>query len=327
MDLDFTDEQEMLRETVRGVCEKHASLDRRPRGRGRPDRLPRIVLDAARRPRSARAHDLGAVRRLRHDDARRRGRLRGVRPCARAVAALRQLGAERRRARTGGERRAARRVAAAHRRRRRDPHARVARARIAASDRAACSCTPRPTATGSSCRARSGTCASPQAADALVVLARTGPDDARRSTCSSCRATRRASRSRSRCRSRPTPSSASTSTACGCRRRRASVRPAPAGTTWDATMRDGHRPARRVRDGRRGLRPRDHGAVRQGPAPVRQAARRVPSARALPRRREVHGRRRAHARVGSGVGARQRATRRSARADGEALRDARRSAT
>ena len=26
MDLDFTDEQEMLRKTVRGICEKHASL-------------------------------------------------------------------------------------------------------------------------------------------------------------------------------------------------------------------------------------------------------------------------------------------------------------
>ena len=26
MDLDFTDEQEMLRDTVRGICEKHASL-------------------------------------------------------------------------------------------------------------------------------------------------------------------------------------------------------------------------------------------------------------------------------------------------------------
>ena len=57
MDLDFTDEQEMLRETVRGVCEKHASLDRRARGRGRSDRLPRVVLDAAGRPRAARAHD------------------------------------------------------------------------------------------------------------------------------------------------------------------------------------------------------------------------------------------------------------------------------
>ena len=129
MDLDFTDEQEMLRETVRGVCEKHASLDGRPRGRGRPDRLPGLVLEAARRPRPARAHDLRGVRRLGHDDARRGGRLRGARARARAVAALRQLGAERGRARAGGERRATPRVAAAHRRRRRDPHARLARAR------------------------------------------------------------------------------------------------------------------------------------------------------------------------------------------------------
>ena len=56
----------------------------------------------------------------------------------------------------------------------------------------------------------------------------------------------------------------------------------------------------------------DHRAVRQGPPPVRQAARRVPGDRALPRRRRHRGRRRRDARVRGGVGPR-RGPRRSTR--------------
>ena len=90
MDLEFTEEQEMLREMVRGVCTAYAPTRGRARARGRPDGYPRGALEAARRARPDRAPDPDRVRRLRDDDARRRGRLRGARPRARAVAALRR---------------------------------------------------------------------------------------------------------------------------------------------------------------------------------------------------------------------------------------------
>ena len=63
-----------------------------------------------------------------------------------------------------------------------------------------------------------------------------------------------------------------------------------------------HHPARRAGRRRCAVRARDHHAVRQGPLPVRQAARRVPVARALPVRRGHRGRRRRDAGVGGGVG-------------------------
>ena len=88
-------------DSARRLREARVAHDR-ARGRRRPARLSRLVLDAARRARPARPHDPGGVRRLRHDDARRSRRLRGVRPGARAVTALRQLGALQRRARTRG---------------------------------------------------------------------------------------------------------------------------------------------------------------------------------------------------------------------------------
>ena len=102
----------------------------RARARGRPDRLPARALEAARRARPHRPDDPRGVRRLGHDAARRRRRLRGARPRARAVAALRQRGDERRacslRAGTDEQKQA---WLPAIAERRGDPHHRVARAR------------------------------------------------------------------------------------------------------------------------------------------------------------------------------------------------------
>ena len=95
MDLDLTPEQDMLRDAVAGVCARHCAARRRARDGGRPGRLLRRVLDAARRARAPRHAAARAVRRERDVDARRRRRLPGARPCAGAVTALRELGDER----------------------------------------------------------------------------------------------------------------------------------------------------------------------------------------------------------------------------------------
>ena len=78
MDLDFTDEQEMLREMVRGVCARTAALDvvreLEDDPVGYPDelwqQLAELGLIGLMIPRSTAARDV---------DARRRGRLRGAR--------------------------------------------------------------------------------------------------------------------------------------------------------------------------------------------------------------------------------------------------------
>ena len=99
--------------------------------------------------------------------------------------------------------------------------------------------------------------------------------------------------------------------------RRARVRVGPRGTT---TMLDGIIMLAAQADRRRPVRARHHRAVRQGPRAVRQAARCVPGHRPLPGRRGDRGRRRGDARVRSRVGARERPPGRPARADGEAVR-------
>ena len=53
MDLDFTAEQEMLREMVRGVCAAYASLDVVRELEDDPIGYPDRVLEAARRARPA----------------------------------------------------------------------------------------------------------------------------------------------------------------------------------------------------------------------------------------------------------------------------------
>ncbi len=99
MDLDLTPEQEMLRrdgarrvQLVRARSRRCASW-RTTRSASRPS--------SGSRWRSSTSSGLmvpGRVRRLRDEPARRRGRLHGARPRARAVAALRERGDERGRA-------------------------------------------------------------------------------------------------------------------------------------------------------------------------------------------------------------------------------------
>ena len=48
MDLDFSDEQDLLRDTVRDLCAKHVPPDDRARPGGRPGRLPGGLLEAGR---------------------------------------------------------------------------------------------------------------------------------------------------------------------------------------------------------------------------------------------------------------------------------------
>ena len=65
LNLDFTEEQDMLREMVRGVCAQYAAARGRPRDGGRPGRLPDRAVDAARRARPARPAAARGVRRCR----------------------------------------------------------------------------------------------------------------------------------------------------------------------------------------------------------------------------------------------------------------------
>ena len=183
-----------------------------------------------------------------------------------------------------GDRRAEGRVAAADRRGRRDPHPGVARARRRLRPRGRAAARRGRRRRLRARRASSATCRSRRRPTALLVLARTGDGDAT-STCSSSIRARRASR----CTQQITIAS---DTPVPGRPRRRRV-PAPARdrrrrrgwATWNDDDARRHHPARRAGDGRRALRARHHRAVRQGPAAVRQAARRVPGARALPRRR------------------------------------------
>ena len=262
--------------------------------------------------------------------ARGRGRLRGARPCARAVAALRQRGDERRRA-------PARRGATSR------EHEWLPR--IAAGDAIL---TPawlepdsgfgprgvqlharRPTATSSCSTARSGTCRSRSAADALVVLARTGDRRRRRSTCSSSTA-RHAGRHAHAADDDRVRHAVPRSSFDGVRVP-ASARIGAAGTgwaTWDATMLDGHRPARRAGDGRRGAtRSRSRCSTRRtASSSTSRSARSRRSRTTSPTRSATVDGGRTLVYEAAWARANGRPDR-PARADGEAVRVARRSAT
>ena len=91
-------------------------------------------------------------------------------------------------------------------------------------------------------------------------------------------------------------------------------------STWDAVMHDGIILAAAQAVGRGQVRVGDHRAVRQGPPPVRQAARGVPGAGPLPGRC-LHRRRRGRAaRPRGGLGPLGRSERGQAGADGQAVR-------
>ena len=290
MDLDFTDEQEMLREMVRGVCAEHAPLDVGARAGGRPDR----AIPTSSGSSSAELDLIGLMIPEEyggsgHDAARGGDRLRGARPRAGAVAALRERGA---RAPgvllRGGQRRAEARVAPAHRvaarrssrpawlepRRRLRPAGRAADARradgdgfvldgvkrhvpFAARGRRGSSCSRAPATADATSTSSSSTRRAPgvtlDAADARIASDTQYEVDARRRA-----------------------------------RRRAATASAPPGrgwATWDAVMHDGI-----ILLAAQAMGGAEHAleitvAVREGPRAVRQAARRVPGDLALPGRR------------------------------------------
>ena len=175
MDLDFTDEQDMLREMVRGVCAASSSLETVRALEDDPvgystelwKQLGELDLLGLMLPER--------VRRLGDDRARGRRGLRGVRARPGAVAPLRQLGDGRRAC-----------CCAPARRRRSDEWL----PRIASGDAILTTAwlepdggfgprghpqrRRRPTATASCSTAPSGTCRSRSSATRLVVLARTG---------------------------------------------------------------------------------------------------------------------------------------------------------
>ena len=177
MDLDFSEEQEVLREMVRGLCAEFAPLDVVREMEDDPTGYPAELWK-----RLARA---GPARASRFPEAYGGG---GSSRCSRPPSSTRSSGVRwrrpahfascrdgRRRAARGGQRGAEARVAAEDRVRRGDPDARLARARAAAT-------VPRgvqlaPTPDGDELRgspAPSATFSSPAPATRLLVLARTG---------------------------------------------------------------------------------------------------------------------------------------------------------
>ena len=193
MDLDLTPEQEMLREMVRGVCSSYASLDTVRALEDDPVGFPAELWKQMAELDLIGLMVPARVRRLGDEPARRRGRLHGARPRARAVAALRERGDERGRA-------AARRGPTSRSRsgcRASSPATRSSPPRgwspATASARAACR--RRATADGDDFVLDGVKWHVPFAspATALVVLARTG-DGETTSTSSSSTRTRRASR-------------------------------------------------------------------------------------------------------------------------------------
>ena len=230
--------------------------------------------------------------------ARRGRRLHGARARAGAVAPLRELGDERRRARARRYDRAAGGVAAADLRGRGDRHARVARAGRRVRSRRRAADRDAPTATVGGSTARSATCPSRRPPTA----------------CSCWRAppTRTVAVPR-----RPEAAGVTLTqqmTISSDTQYRVDfddVRVGADALVGSVGRRLGHvgrgharrhHPARRAGRRRRAVRARHHRAVREGPVPVRQAARRVPGDRALPVRRGHHGRRRRDPRVGGGAG-------------------------
>ena len=197
MDLDFTDEQEMLRETVRGVCEKHASLtvvrEVEDDPIGYPESFWTQLADLGLLGLTIAEADGGSGMSMLDAAVVYEEFGRALAPSPHFVSSVLCGGVLER----AGERRAAAGVAPEDRVRHRDPDAGVARAewQLRATRRAA------PRGCGrrrrSSSPARSATSASrarPTRSSCSRAPARAPPT----STCSSCRATRPASRSRSR---------------------------------------------------------------------------------------------------------------------------------
>ena len=198
MDLDFTPEQEMLRETGAPACaQRHAGLDvvrqMEDDPIGYPDKFWQQLAELGLLGMTLPEEHGGSG----HDDARRGGRLQGARSGAGAVAALRELGDERGRHRSRpGSDAQQRRVAAADLVAARRSSRPRGSSRAAASGPTACSCAADADGDGWRLTGTKRHVAFAPAADRLLVLAR----DRRRDPIAAPRrpAGRRASRSPSR---------------------------------------------------------------------------------------------------------------------------------
>ena len=259
-------------------CAEHCPIDVVRQHRGRPARLPRRRSGSS-SPSSASTGILmpEAVRRRRPVAARCGDRLRGARPRAGAVAALRRArcSARARSCSRGQRRRRRSDVAAAHRERRGDPDAGLARARRQLPP-AGVQLRATPDGDGFRLSGVKRHVAFARAADRLIVLARTARGGRDRPLPG------RSERARaSRCEQQLTLASDAqyelalrgrARAGRGAHRRRGLA----AGSTWSARDARRDRAARGAGDGRRRARARDHGRVREEAQAVRQAARRVP---------------------------------------------------
>ena len=178
MDLDLNEEQEMLREMVRGVCSSYANLETVRELEDDPVGFPAELWKQLAELDLIGLMMPGGVRRLGDERARGRGRLHGARARARAVAALRERGDGARACCCGPGRDEQKqawlpRIVVG----RRDRHDRVARARQRLRRARRADARASPTATTSCSTASKWHVPFAQAATAIVVLARTGDAD------------------------------------------------------------------------------------------------------------------------------------------------------
>ncbi len=326
MDLDLTEEQEMLREMVRGVCSSYASLETvralEDDPVGFPAELWKQMAELDLIGLMVPAEYGGSEMSLLEGAVVYEELGRALAPSPHFVSAVMSAGVLLR----AGTDDAEAGVAAAHRRGRRDPHDRRGSSRATASARAACR--SRAAADGDEFVLDGVKWHVPfaSAATALVVLARTGDADDDVDLFLVDPRARRVD-----CEQQLTIASDTqyAVTLDGVRVPRVGAHRRRRIRLGDVARHDArrHHPARRAGDRRRPLRARHHRAVRQGPRAVRQAARRVPGDRALPRRRGDDRRRRRDARVRGRVGRARTAGRSTGSRRWRSCSRARRSAT
>ena len=285
LDLTFSPEQEMLRETVRGVVATTSPLERGARARGRPDRLLARAVEAAGPPRPHRAAAARGVRGLGHDRPSRAWSLyeefgRALAPSPHFVSSVLSGGAL---ARSGSaEQKQA--WLPAHRLRRGHPHPGLAGAgEQLGPDR-------RPGA--GRARRRRVDHHRDQAPRGLRLVGRpagrAGPHRRRRRRTSTSSWSTRPADGVTLTQQMTIGSDAQYRVELDGVRVTAADRIGAAGHRVGHVGRRharGDHPGRRPGRGRGPVRPRHHRPVRQGPPPVRQAARRLPGPGPLPGRR------------------------------------------